>query len=135
MALETLKGIKKLGGFPVVVMDELRTLHPEKFNESGAMDYKWFEAEIRPHHFIYVRHDVNSISFTLQNGPVKEKGVNGVQVDQLLQAAAVILEGLNKQVPSRETALALTNTQQAIHWLAHRTKDREERGVEGTSQK
>jgi hypothetical protein len=76
MALQTLKGIKKLGKFDVVVMDELRALHPEKFNESGAMDYHWFEKDIRPHNFVYVRHDVNSLSFTLQNGPVKENGIN-----------------------------------------------------------
>lgn len=38
MALETLKGTKEIGGFKVIVMDELRKQYPEKFNESGAMD-------------------------------------------------------------------------------------------------
>ena len=69
MALETLKNVKEIGGFSVVIMDELRNKFPEKFNESGGMDYKWFESEIRPNNFIYVRQDVNSISFTLQKGP------------------------------------------------------------------
>lgn len=134
MALETLKGIKKLGGFDVVVMDELRTLHPEKFNESGAMDYKWFEKDVRPHNFIYVRHDVNSLSFTIQNGPIKEKGVNGCQVDTVIEAAKAILEGLNKQFPCRENSAAITKLDEALHWLEHRKKDREARTVEGTSQ-
>lgn len=80
MALETLKGVKDINGFTVVVMDDLREKFPEKFNESGAMDYKWFEKDIRPNNFIYVRHDVNSISFTMQNQPIKECGVNGCQV-------------------------------------------------------
>lgn len=134
MALETLKGIKKLGGFDVVVMDELRALHPEKFNASGAMDYTWFEKDVRPHNFVYVRNDVNSLSFTLQNGPVKEKGVNGCQVDTVIEAAKAMLEGLNKQFSCRENASAITKLDEALHWLEHRKKDRERRAVEGTSQ-
>ena len=133
MALETLAGIKKLGGFDVVVMDELRAKHPEKFNESGAMDYKWFESEIRPFNFVYVRNDVNSISFTIQNGPIKENGVNGCQVDTLIHAAKIIIDGLNKKFPCRENSLAITKLEEALHWIEARTKDREKRLVEGTS--
>jgi hypothetical protein len=33
----------------------------------------------------------------------------------------------------RENALALTKLEEALHWLDHRTKDRQRRGVEGTS--
>ena len=133
MALKTLFNIKKLGGFAVVVMDGLRQKFPEKFNESGAMDYKWFEKEIRPTNYIYVRHDVNSISFTIQNGPVKEHGINGCQVDSIVDAAKKILEGLNKELPSRETSMAITKLDEALMWLDKRTRDREERGVEGQS--
>ena len=32
MALETLKGVEKIDGFSVVVMDELKAKFPEKFN-------------------------------------------------------------------------------------------------------
>lgn len=133
MALETLKGVKKIGGFNVVVMDDLRTEHPDKFNESGAMDYKWFEKDVRPHNFVYVRHDVNSLSFTIQNGPIKEHGVNGCQVDTVIEAAKAILEGLNKQFPCRENSAAITKLDEALHWLEHRKKAREQRGVEGLS--
>ena len=133
MALETLNGVSKLGGFDVVVMDELRTKFPDKFNESGAMDYKWFEAEIRPTNFVYVRNDVNSISFTIQNGPIKEAGVNGCQVDTLIHAAKQIIDGLNKKFPCRENSLAITKLDEALHWLEARTKNRTERKVEGTS--
>lgn len=132
MALETLKGITKIGDFDVVVMDELREKYPEKFNESGAMDWQWFESEIRPKHFIYVRHDKNSLSFTIQNGPIKLAGVNGCQVDTLIAAAKVMIEGLNKQNPCRENALAVTKLDEALHWLEHRRQDRVKRGVEGT---
>ena len=132
MALETLKQVEKIGKFNVVVMDDLRNKYPDKFNESGAMDYQWFEREVRPKNFIYVRHDKNSLSFTLQNGPVKEAGVNGCQVDTVIEAAKVIIEGLNKNLPCRENAVAITKLDEALMWLEKRTKDRENREVEGT---
>lgn len=133
MALETMKGVKKIGKFDVVVMDELREKFPEKFNESGSMDYKWFEKDIRPTNFIYVRHDVNSISFTIQNGPIKEHGLNGCQLDSLIAAAKIMIEGLNSKFPCRENAMAITKLDEALMWLEKRTKDREARNVEGTS--
>ena len=133
MALETLKGVTEIGGYDLVVMDDLRGRYPEKFNESGAMDYKWFEKDIRPHNFIYVRNDVNSLSFTIQNGPIKEAGVNGCQIDTIIEAAKLILEGLNAKYPSRENSMAITKLDEALMYLDKRTKDRLKRGVEGTS--
>lgn len=131
MALETLKGIDKIGGFDVVVMDELREKYPEKFNESGSMNYQWFEKEIRPNNFVYVRHDVNSISFKIQNGPIKENGVNGCKVDTLIHAAKTIIEELNKNFPCEENNTAVLRLNQALYALERRKKDRETRGVEG----
>jgi hypothetical protein len=134
MALETLKGVKKIGMFDVVVMDELREKFPDKFNPSGGMDYKWFEAEIRPKNHIYVRHDVNSISFTIQNGPVKEAGCNGCQVDTLIEAAKIMIDGLNKKHPSVFNERAIADLDCALKNLSDRRDDRVRRGVEGTSQ-
>jgi hypothetical protein len=133
MALETLKDVKEIGGFPLVVMDELREKYPEKFNESGSMDYHWFEKDIRPHNFIYLRKDKNSLSFTLQNGPIKEVGINGCQVDTLIEAAKLILEGFNAKFPSIYNMEALEDLEGALHWLRKRKADREKRDVEGTS--
>jgi hypothetical protein len=133
MALETLKGVEKIDGFNVVVMDELREKFPDKFNESGAMDWQWFEKDIRPNHFIYVRNDKNSLSFTIQNGPVKEVGVNGCQVNTIIAATKVILEGLNAKFPCRENSMAITKLDECLLWLEKRTNDREARGVEGLS--
>lgn len=131
MALETLKGIAEIGGFKVINMGELKERNPEMFNESGSMDYKLFEEKIRPYNFIYVRDDVNSLSFTLQNGPVKENGVNGCQVDTVIEAARLIVEGLNKQFPCRENAMVITKLDEALMWSKKRKDDREKRGVEG----
>lgn len=131
MALETLAGIKEIGGFNVINMGDLKERNPELFNESGAMDYKIFERDIRPHNFIYVRDDVNSLSFTIQNGPVKEHGVNGCQVDTIIEAAKLIIEGLNKNFPCRENAMVITKLDEALMWSKKRKDDREKRGVEG----
>ncbi len=35
----------------------------------------------------------------------------------------------------RENAMVITKLEEAMHWLKHRTKARQNRGVEGTSQK
>lgn len=133
MALETLKGVDIIGGFDVIVMDELREKFPEKFNESGAMDWQWFETEIRPNHFIYIRHDKNSLAFTLQNGPIKEHGVNGCQVDTIVATAKLMIEKLNEKFPCEENRMAISHLHYALFWLNERKKDRTERGVEGTS--
>jgi arginine/lysine/ornithine decarboxylase len=133
MCLETLKGINKIGSFDILVMDELREQYPQFFNESGAMDWNKFETEIRPNKFIYVRHDKNSLSFTIQNGPIKENGINGCQVETIIEAAKIIIEGLNKKFPCRENSLAITKLEEALLWLLKRKIDRENRGVEGQS--
>lgn len=133
MKLETLKGIEKVGNYNVVVMDDLRERYPAKFNESGGMDYEWFEKEIRPNNFIYIRHDVGSISFTIQSGPVNEVGVNGCQVDELISVAKLMIEGFNKKLPCRENSIAITKLDEALMWLKKRKEDRMIRGVEGYS--
>jgi len=130
-----LKDVTEVGGFRVVVMDDLRDKYPERFNESGAMDWKWFESDIRPNAFIYLRRDKNSLSFTIQKGPVKENGINGCQIDTVIEAAKIILEGFQKTVPCRETAVAITKLDEALMWMEKRTKDRSKREVEGTMKK
>ena len=135
MALETLKDVKKIGDFDVIIMDDLREKYPEKFNESGSMDFHWFEKDIRPNNFVYVRNDKNSLSFTIQNGPIKEHGVNGCQVDTVIEAAKLIIEGFNKKFPCRENSIVITKLDEALLWLEKRKSDRNKRGVEGISAK
>jgi hypothetical protein len=69
-----------------------------------------------------------------QNGPVKESGVNGIHQEDLL---VVVLDRLKSfqagEYSCRENALAITKIEEAMHWLNHRTRDRMDRGVEGTS--
>lgn len=133
MALETLKGIKEINGEKIVVMDELREQFPERFTETGAMDHKWFEETIRPNSFIYVRNDKNSLSFTLQNGPIKEAGKNGCQVVDIIAVAKHIIEKLNEKFPSSYNEDTIKALGDALDFQEMRTLDRKRREVEGTS--
>lgn len=71
-----------------------------------------------------------------QNGPISEFGVNGVTQEVLL---AIVIDRLQSfqagPFACRENALALTKIQEAQMWLQRRTRERMQRGVEGTNQK
>ena len=75
-----------------------------------------------------------------QNGPLgrgsEKKEPNGAFVEELIQAAIGRLEfyqtASQKKFACRENALAITKLQEALFWLEERTRQREEREVEGT---
>lgn len=81
------------------------------------------------------RHDQNSPLFIRwQDGPIAEAGENGVQVDDVIEAAAQRLRFLNQgPYACRENSLAITKLEEALHWLEARTSNRQDRHVEGTS--
>lgn len=136
MALETLKGVKEINGKPICVMDDLKEKFPEKFNESGAMDYKWFESEIRPNFNIFLRHDVDSLSFNMLTKPASEGGdLNRCQLTELIATAKIMIEHLNKDYPCRENAMTITKLDEALMWQEKRTQDRIKRNVEGQYKK
>lgn len=77
----------------------------------------------------------NTLVVHIQAGPRKEHGDNGGQIDDVIRFCRGFLESANSgDFRSRETSLAITKLQEAEHWLAARTADREERGVEGRDQ-
>ena len=121
MALETLQGIKEIGGFKIV--------------RKKPDDMTWDEFDkIRDKYPINITERMNTISFKIQNGPIKEVGVNGCQVDTLIEAAKIIIESLNKNFPCRENAIVITKLEEALLWSMKRKLDREKRNVEGTNQ-
>jgi len=72
--------------------------------------------------------------FRFQQGPIQEVGPNGITNESLLVIVIDRLMGFQKgPFPCRENALAITKLQEAMHWLEHRTRDREDRGVEGVN--
>ena len=119
MALETLKGKANIDGFSVVEVFE---------NAPGQYRVVYEASALNP---IMINHLDNRIEFQVQQGPVKENGINGCQVDTIIATAKLIIEGLNKNFPCRENSIVITKLDEAIMWLKKRKQDREERGVEG----
>ena len=77
-----------------------------------------------------------STMIAFQNGPIAESGVNGISGEALLAVVEDRLKSFQTgPFACRENALALTHLQEAMHWLHHRTRERMQRGVEGTNQK
>ena len=68
-----------------------------------------------------------------QNGPIAEVGINGLTQEVLIAICIDRLRAFQAgPFACRENALALTKLEEAQHWLFHRTKQRMDRGVEGT---
>jgi hypothetical protein len=112
VALETLKDVKEIDGFEV-------TRGVSNFSDS------------RP---VFIHDETNQLAFQIQNGPIKEKGVNGCQVDTIIEAARLMILGLNKNFPCRENSIALTKLEEALMWMKKRKENREKQGVEGLNQ-
>lgn len=111
MALETLSGYNLIGGYEVT---------------RGVSNF----GKDRP---IFIHDETNQVAFQIQNGPVKEAGINGCQLDSLIEVAKLMIEGLNDKFPCRENALAITKLEEALMWLNQRKINRLSRGVEGHS--
>ena len=113
MALETLQGVEEINGHKV---------HRVNWNQPKE-------------NFIEVNDEGNAITFKIQKGPIKEVGVNGCQVDDMISTALLMVKGLNKKFPSDYNARCVASLYEAQTWLAQRKLDREARGVEGLNQK
>lgn len=59
----------------------------------------------------------------------------GTLHEHLLAMMISDLQYKNSEVPSRETNLAITNLQQAYHWMVQRQVERSKRNVQGTYKK
>lgn len=72
------------------------------------------------------------ISVQWQEGCVSESGVNGCQIEDVIQFAIDRIRLLNTfPFDCRENYLAVTDLESAQNWLKRRTSDRTKRGVEG----
>jgi hypothetical protein len=100
-----------------------------------------------PHHFVVVVSEATindpELPYTaplceihFQEGPIKERGVNGVANEDLINMVICRLEGFQKsEFACKENEQAINKLSEALMWLRKRTNDREARGVEGTHQK
>lgn len=77
--------------------------------------------------------ETSSVKFTIQSGPIKEFGVNGIQIDDVIIWAKEKIEGFNSAFPCRENSMIVTKLDEALLWSVKRKLDREKRSVEGTN--
>lgn len=125
MALETLKTVKEINSFKVMTEKD-RVINPE----TNKIDWEATD-EKRKEYPIAIDFDKNMISFRIQKGAIKKNGVNGCQIDTMIEATRLIIEQLNGMYPCLENENCLFHLEQALKSLVERKKDRIERGVEG----
>lgn len=89
------------------------------------------------HHYLITATDPNGkVDFVLpldfQKGPLPQVGHNGILSNVLLTLLIDHLKSFQTgPYANRETACAITNLEQALHWMAARAEEREARGVLG----
>lgn len=94
----------------------------EMFDFEGQERTDGSPAKIKTEHF--------EINF--QCGPIKEVGVNGCQVDDILKVCLDRLKGFqNGPFASPENAQAIIKLEECLMWQEKRTKDRVARDIEG----
>lgn len=128
MALETLKHYKQINGHQIMRETE------RPMTDQGEVDWPAYD-ELRKQRPIAIDDSKNMISFRIQNGPIKEVGKNGCQVDELISAALLMIKGLNQRFPDDCNVKAMTALYEAQTWLQQCKNLRSARGVEGTSQR
>lgn len=108
--------------------------YTEVFYESK--EYQKYGA---PHHFKVTslpKEDEDTVLLSkvdFQEGPIKEKGINGVNNEDLIAMVLKRLESFQQtKFKCRENEQAINKLEEALMWLRKRTVGREQRGIEGT---
>jgi len=123
------KHMPREGGYYVVYDDGYKSFSPAEAFQSGYFPRNGVFTQVQPG-----THGPKRAFFTLQDGPIKEVGRNGVQIDEVIEFARKTVEGFNSKFPCRENAIVLTKLDEALLWLMKRKFDREARLVEGRNQ-
>lgn len=115
----------------------MRTVIQGKFTKVVAMDER---GEGNGNHYYQIGQSMDGqpvfppCNIVFQNGPIKEKGVNGITNENLLAVVIDRLAGFQAgKFRCEQNGIALQKVQEALFWLANRTALREARGVEGTN--
>lgn len=57
----------------------------------------------------------DGVTFTGQRGPIKEVGVNGCQIDDMIEFAKIVVEGFNAHFPCSENKYVADELFKALH--------------------
>jgi hypothetical protein len=87
-----------------------------------------------PDQIVFQAQIVSLAQLQFQKGPIQEVGTNGITHEAVLAILIDRLRGFQAgPFACRENALAMTRLEEAAHWLDHRTRVREARGVDSRS--
>lgn len=81
----------------------------------------------------FIKIEGNKVEFTLQDGPIKENGVNGCQIDDVIGFVRDRIQSFQVAIPCRENEKVLDKLDESLMWLDKRRQERTQRNVEGTS--
>jgi len=112
-----------------------------RIQRNNNLNDVYYEDEVGPgngrHYYEVCRGDKVVANIQFQNGPRNVEGsIPGVVEADLLEIVRHRLQCFQKgEFATRENALALTATEEALMWMNKRTEDRAESGKLGTYQK
>jgi len=99
--------------------------HLQNLSQTAQESLDGSVALVEPHEHIRIK---------FQCGPIKEHGVNGTTIEEVIGLLVARLEGFQSgPFRCRENALAITKLEEARLWLYERTRKRQEQGVEGVN--
>ena len=76
------------------------------------------------HNYIKPDEDNHSVKFIIQNGTIKDCGVNGVQITDVLKYVMYVYKSLNNNIQCRENELTIDDIENALEWQNKRTENR-----------
>lgn len=134
--------MRELTGHKVNVANDLLKIEVLDEPGSGGASHLYhitgFNSESNPSDPWKARHGQSATHSTIlfQNGPIAEVGVNGLTHEALIEIVADRLSSFQKGPFANDcNEKALNHLLSAQDWLQRRTRERMNRGVEGTHQK
>ena len=105
-----------------LIHSDANNVHVDHMQAPDFPDGHWYQI-YNPEKF--------TVDVSFQNGPVKKHGVNGVTSEALLATLIHRTKVLDSNFPCDENKRAITYMENALALFEQRTKDRQQRGVEG----
>ncbi len=90
---------------------------------------------IQDNNDLFLKVEGQQVTFSIQSGPTGEngRGRNGLDATEIIRFAIGLYRSFNNSNSCRENSCTITKLEEALHWQEARTRDRNNRGVEGTS--
>ena len=124
--LETLEGVTEIGGNKIIRIED------RPLDDKGEVDWDAYD-KMRETTPIAIDDEQDMISFKMMTKPALEGG-EGCQLTVLVETAIIMLKKLNSLYPCKENDETLHYWGMGLRHQELRTKDREQRNVEGKNE-